>query len=256
MILKENADLVINTALKACDAIMHVYHSEKFDLELKGDYSPLTRADKKAHQIISDGLSKTNLPILSEEGSQIPFSIRSGWSQFWLVDPLDGTKEFLKKNGEFTVNIALVNNRIPVFGVIAIPVDRKVYYGPLDGKVFCRESGGRLSILKRRTSIDGNDSGVRVVASRSHLDPQTSKMIAQFKNPDLITKGSSLKFILLAEDLADIYPRFAPTMEWDTAAADAILRALNIHILDVDHGLPLNYNKEDLRNPFFICKPG
>jgi len=258
--------LALSAARKASEAILEIYRSGNFEAESKSDASPLTKADKTAHSIITDILSESGFPVLSEEGKEIEYDHRKDWDTFWLVDPLDGTKEFLKQNGEFTVNIALLRNGIPVFGVIAIPVEGTVYFGPADdGKVYCLSDNGDLKILKSANELRVDLTGAelelksgrptRVVASRSHRDSMTDDFISELNNPVLVSKGSSLKFLLLAEGKADVYPRFAPTMEWDTAAADAILRPLHISILRVDDGKNLEYNKRDLRNPFFICRP-
>lgn len=248
-------DLVCRAIGQASDAILDVYNSEPFQAELKSDYSPLTIADKKSHDILCQVLEATGYPVLSEEGADISYHDRKAWSWFWLVDPLDGTKEFLKKNGEFTVNVALMKGSIPVFGAIGLPVEGRIYFGPVDDKVFCKERDGSLRELKPSPSLDLSQSGIRVVASRSHLDERTKEMIASMNEPVLVSRGSSLKFLLMADGQADLYPRFAPTMEWDTAAADAILRSLNFQILETESFKPLQYNKENLRNPFFICKP-
>ena len=249
------ADLACKAAERASSAILNIYHSESFQMELKEDRSPLTAADRESHQILSEMLGTTGWPVLSEEGSDIPYAERKDWPIFWMIDPLDGTKEFLKKNGEFTVNIALMQNAEPVFGVVAIPVQQKIYFGPVKGHVYCLESDGTKRVLKPHASINLAARGLRVVASRSHMDERTTAMIAGLIEPVLLSRGSSLKFLLLAEGEADVYPRFAPTMEWDTAAADAILRALQVSILEVDTEKPLRYNKEDLRNPFFMSRP-
>ncbi|MFZ9982773.1 MAG: 3'(2'),5'-bisphosphate nucleotidase CysQ [Cyclobacteriaceae bacterium] len=259
--------MALSAARKASAAILEIYHSGNFQAEQKADESPLTIADKTAHGIISKILAESGFPILSEEGIETDYDERKNWETFWLVDPLDGTKEFLKQNGEFTVNIALLRKDIPVFGVIAIPVERTVYFGPAkDGGVYCLEEETEVLKTVTATEVSGSDMAapavhpasdlaVRVVASRSHRDPKTEDFISGLKNPIIVSRGSSLKFLLLAERKADVYPRFAPTMEWDTAAADAILRPLNIRIRRIDDGKYLDYNKKNLRNPFFICRP-
>ena len=249
------AELACKAAARAASAILNIYHSESFRMELKEDRSPLTAADRESHQILSEMLGTTGWPVLSEEGSDIPYAERKDWSTFWMIDPLDGTKEFLKKNGEFTVNIALLQNAVPVFGVVSIPVQQKIYFGPVKGKIFCLENDGSKRVLKPSAPVNLFAPGIRVVASRSHMDERTTDMIDSLTEPVLLSRGSSLKFLLLAEGEADVYPRFAPTMEWDTAAADAILRALQIYVLDIETEKPLRYNKEDLLNPYFICRP-
>lgn len=249
--------MAVSAACKASEAILKIYTSGNFQTERKSDDSPLTIADKTAHSIIADMLSASGFPVLSEEGKETAFEQRYKWEDYWLVDPLDGTKEFLKQNGEFTVNIAWMHASIPFFGVIAVPVEGTVFFGPVDGIVYCQTKEGSLKILNAGNSsgVKSENKAVRVVASRSHRDPLTEDFISSLEDPVLVSRGSSLKFLLLAEGLADVYPRFAPTMEWDTAAADAILRPLNISIRRIDDGKFLEYNKRDLRNPFFICRP-
>lgn len=246
--------LVCSAVKQASKAILDVYYSDEFDAELKGDHSPLTRADRVSHQIISEVLESTHWPLLSEEGSVVDYHVRKNWPLFWLVDPLDGTKEFLKRNDEYTVNVALISKGVPIFGVISIPVQGTIYYGPIAGQVYRENQDGTVSTLNPKPSIDYSKEGIRVVASRSHLDDQTQAFISRLKNPILVSKGSSLKFLMLADEQADVYPRFAPTMEWDTAAADAIIRALNIEIIQSSNRQELMYNKQDLTNPSFICQ--
>jgi 3'(2'), 5'-bisphosphate nucleotidase len=237
----------------ACKAILEVYESDDFQAEAKGDNSPLTLADKKAHDVIAEILKGTGLPILSEEGKAIPYDERKHWDYFWMVDPLDGTKEFIKRNGEFTVNIALIHQGVPVLGVVAIPVTGQVYYS-------CKNSGAFIKVnnvvspLARVLKTDLTKSGLRVVASRSHMSEETENFITGLNSPELVSKGSSLKFMLLAEGNADIYPRFAPTMEWDTAAAHAIVNEVGFRVFRQGSNEELSYNKPDLLNPFFIVK--
>lgn len=249
--------MAVSAASRAADAILMIYTSGNFQAEKKSDESPLTIADKTAHAIIVEALASSGFPVLSEEGMHTAWEDRIKWDDYWLVDPLDGTKEFLKQNGEFTVNIAWMHKNTPYFGVIAVPVEGTVYFGPVNGVVYCQDKEGELKILSapKNVAAERDVFPVRVVASRSHRDPMTENFISALTDPVLVSKGSSLKFLLLAEGLADIYPRFAPTMEWDTAAADAILRALNISIRRIEDGKCLEYNKQDLRNPFFICRP-
>lgn len=240
----------IEAAKKASAGILEVYHSEDFQTETKGDQSPLTLADRKAHQIIVETLKPSGLPVLSEEGRAIPFEVRKEWEYFWMVDPLDGTKEFLKKNGEFTVNIALIHRNAPIAGVVSIPVGGVTYYGGKGIGVF-RETADGVIQLAIRGPVDLNSSGLRVVASRSHMDERTTTFIASLNDPVLVSRGSSLKFMLLADGEADVYPRFAPTMEWDTAAPHALLIELGIQVINTETNEPLTYNKENLLNPFF-----
>lgn len=247
----ESLHIAINASELASREILDVYSSDDFQTESKDDKSPLTLADKRAHAAIVSSLKETGLPILSEEGKMIPYEERKQWEYFWMVDPLDGTKEFLKRNGEFTVNIALIHNQKPVLGVVMVPVS---------GDVFCAAGGnaslkrnGQTISLPKRNPVSLSQPGLRVVASRSHMSPETQEFIGALKEPSLVSKGSSLKFMLLAEGLADVYPRFAPTMEWDTAAAHAIANAVGISVMQKDTKQELIYNKEDLLNPYFLC---
>lgn len=247
-------------ALSAGSEILKIYNTADFNVESKLDNSPLTLADKQAHLAIVNHLEATNLPVLSEEGRFIPFDERKDWKIFWLIDPLDGTKEFIKRNGEFTVNIALIENNKPVLGVVYSPILDKLYFGGIalgfsklktkDREVELDKSSGKtLEQLKLRDTC-------RIVASRSHLNQETEDFIALCKNTDIVSMGSSLKFMVLAEQNAEIYPRFAPTMEWDTAAADGVLRGLGYSVFQVLNNQPtqefVQYNKEDLLNPSFI----
>ena len=261
--------IAIRAALDAGKAIMDVYTdpNSDFEVETKADNSPLTKADKKAHNLISVALSVTPFPILSEEGKEVPFEERSGWETLWIVDPLDGTKEFIKKNGEFTVNIALVEKGVPVLGVIYVPVRKELYFAadllgafritdidsahqPAVNEI--QESAVRLPLFMGHQVIV-------VVASRSHQSEETTAFIDNLRKQGqpvtLISSGSSLKICLVADGSADIYPRFAPTMEWDTAAGHAIARAAGCEIYHIDEKTPLRYNKKDLHNPWFIVKP-
>lgn len=243
--------IAINASELASKEILDVYHSDDFQAESKEDKSPLTLADKWAHAAIVSILKETELPILSEEGKMIPYEERKQWEYFWMVDPLDGTKEFLKRNGEFTVNIALIHNQIPILGVVAVPVSGDVFYAAR-GTAFLKRNGQTTSLPKRKP-VSLSQPGLRVVASRSHMSPVTQDFINALKEPSLVSKGSSLKFMLLAEGLADVYPRFAPTMEWDTAAAHAIVNAVGISVKQKDSEQELLYNKADLLNPYFLC---
>ncbi len=254
-----NLESLLNTAIsateEACSKILEVYHSKDFETQLKSDNSPLTVADRRAHQIIVKHLEKTNLPILSEEGKDIPYEARKNWKQFWLVDPLDGTKEFIKRNDEFTVNIALIENQQPILGVLAVPVTGVIYYAAKGLGVYKKNSVNcsKLQVPSQHQPVTSNLKPVtKVVASRSHMNKETEDFIAKLDNPEVVSAGSSLKFMLLAEGKADIYPRFGPTMEWDTAAGHAILKELGINVIKSD-GNPLQYNKADLLNPYFIC---
>jgi len=245
--------LAITAAEKASEEILKVYHSGDFQSEAKGDKSPLTLADKNAHHRIASILQSSNLPILSEEGKTISYAERSNWEYFWMVDPLDGTKEFIKRNDEFTVNIALIHQGIPVLGVVAVPVTGDVYYATAGEGAFLKRAGKEIK-LSRRTPLDLKRAGLRVVASRSHMNPETQDFIDSLTDAVLVSAGSSLKFMLLAEGKADVYPRYAPTMEWDTAAAHAVITEVGMQVTEYGTGNPLIYNKENLLNPYFLVK--
>jgi 3'(2'), 5'-bisphosphate nucleotidase len=251
--MNELLNSAIAAAEMACTEILQVYHSGNFEAERKGDHSPLTLADRKAHAVIVAQLASSGLSILSEEGKSIPYEERKNRTYFWMVDPLDGTKEFLKRNGEFTVNIALIHEQRPVMGVVAVPVTGDVYYAA-EGEGAYLKRNGEVHALPKRTPPDLNQKGLRVVASRSHMSEETQAFIQSLNEPSLVSKGSSLKFMLLAENQADVYPRFAPTMEWDTAAAHAVVNEVGFAVLQKDSDEPLRYNKADLLNPFFICR--
>ncbi|MBL7858480.1 MAG: 3'(2'),5'-bisphosphate nucleotidase CysQ [Cyclobacteriaceae bacterium] len=248
---------LLNLALQASQAaskeILEVYNSDNFQTEAKGDNSPLTLADKKAHHAIVDVLKKTGLPILSEEGKSIAYDERKNWEYFWMVDPLDGTKEFIKRNGEFTVNIALIHQQKPVLGVVAVPVSGDIFYAAEGVGAFLLRNGNKLP-LPIRSSIDLAQPDLRVVASRSHMNDETQAFIDALKNPSLVSSGSSLKFMLVAEGKADVYPRYAPTMEWDTAAAHAVVNGVGLKVLQFGRDEEVVYNKENLLNPYFLVK--
>ena len=262
-------NVAIAAALEAGKEIMRIYDdpSQDFGIERKADNSPLTLADKAAHNCIVRHLEPTGIPILSEEGAHLPYEERKVWKRLWVVDPLDGTKEFIKKNGEFTVNIALVENGSPILGVIYVPATGVLYAGevgegawksplpaPPLGECY-KAAAYKKEVLPKRGSGEG---AFTIVASRSHLSPETEEYIEQMRREhgevQLISSGSSLKICLVAEGTADVYPRFAPTMEWDTAAGDAIARAAGKRVVDALTGQPLTYNKPDLHNPWFIVK--
>ncbi|ARS35487.1 3'(2'),5'-bisphosphate nucleotidase CysQ [Pontibacter actiniarum] len=243
-------------ACEAGQAILDIYNAPGLDVTLKADASPLTKADLAAHTVITRYLSATGLPILSEEGAQTRYEERRQWPWFWLVDPLDGTKEFIKRNGEFTVNIALMQQGKPVAGVIYVPCTDTLYYGSREtgaGKVTAGQQE-QLPPLPQKTTFAAvsQQQGLSIVASRTHLSPETETFIGQFQAPSIVSMGSSLKFMLLAEGKANLYPRFAPTMEWDTAAAHAILNTVERGIYQTDLTTDLVYNKPDLHNPSFV----
>ena len=246
--------IALEAAVKAGENIMEVYNStDSINYEKKADDSPLTIADKKSHNTIIDFLKDTDIDIISEESKSIVYLERKNWEEYWLIDPLDGTKEFIKKNGEFTVNIALIKNNKPHLGIVYCPVKKILYWNDNDKKVFKREKEETREIKKRKP-INENEEGLRVVVSRSHMSEETSEYVNKLTRPELISCGSSLKFLYIADNKADIYPRFGPTMEWDTAAAHSILNALEIHVINLDTGRELSYNKENLLNPYFIIK--
>jgi 3'(2'), 5'-bisphosphate nucleotidase len=265
--LKINRDLqtAIKASLEAGQAIMQVYNTA-FRIEYKNDKSPLTEADKKANDIINSYLIPTQIPIISEENKQTNYHIRKKWEACWVVDPVDGTKEFIKRNGEFTVNIALVVKGNPKLGVIYVPATKTIYYADVNNKnAFKAELDSHKTsiedILKKSTALkpkESNSNPVRVVGSRSHMNQETLDFIEALKTNgnevEIVSKGSSLKFCLVAEGNADIYPRFAPTMEWDTAAGQAICNAVGISVISKQTNKSLLYNKENLLNPWFLVK--
>jgi 3'(2'), 5'-bisphosphate nucleotidase len=241
-------------AKDASAVIMDVYSSGDFQTEAKGDNSPLTIADKSAHAAIVKHLEPTKIPILSEEGKSIDYGTRKDWEYLWVVDPLDGTKEFIKRNGEFTVNIALVRKGVPVLGVVSVPVTGQLFYAYAGGGAFLQHNGNEVK-LARKATFSFDKEGLIVVASRSHMSPETEQFINNLKSPTLVSKGSSLKFLLLAEGKADLYPRFAPTMEWDTAAAHAVVNEVGLKVYEHGTTRELVYNKENLLNPYFLVAP-
>lgn len=258
----------IDAALQAGEKILSIYNdpASDFQIEKKADNSPLTIADREAHDVIARHLADTPYPLLSEEGKHLPYAERRGWDTLWIVDPLDGTKEFIKRNGEFTVNIALVHHSVPVMGVIYLPVKKVLYFGA-EGlgayRLTDATARGELSpdeLMSKAVRLP--ESEVRdkfvIVASRSHLTPETEAYIEEMKRRhaevELISSGSSIKICQVAEGKADVYPRFAPTMEWDTAAGHAIARAAGKEIYQAEKNEPLLYNKEDLLNPWFIVE--
>ncbi|MEQ6121640.1 3'(2'),5'-bisphosphate nucleotidase CysQ [Reichenbachiella sp. MALMAid0571] len=243
-------EIAKEASIEAGKAILEVYNSNDFNVEKKGDDSPLTKADKRAHNVIVSFLEKTGLPILSEEGRDIPYEERKNWEYFWMVDPLDGTKEFIKRNGEFTVNIALIEKDRPVAGVIYVPVTEKLYWAAqgLGSHLEC--SGTTTQIFSNKIAL--NQKRLKVVASRSHLNEDTQQFLDSLIEPQTISMGSSLKFTIVAEGKADVYPRFAPTMEWDTAAAQIIVEESGAKVLRQNEDISLLYNKENLLNPHFI----
>jgi 3'(2'), 5'-bisphosphate nucleotidase len=236
-------------ARTAGEKILDIYnHASDFEIEKKGDDSPLTLADRVSHAYIVEELKKLDpsIPVLSEEGRNIPYEERKKWNRFWCVDPLDGTKEFIKRNGEFTVNIALIEDHQPVLGVIYVPVLNWMYVGQIDGQAFkIDEHGEKFELSVRNTDF----SDLTAVQSRSHSTDAERELYEKIGVKNSISRGSSLKFCMVAEGKADIYYRSGPTMEWDTAAGHAILLAAGGMIF---HNA-LTYNKPDLRNGGFIA---
>ena len=259
----DNYIIAIEASIAAGKVIMGIYEKD-FQIDFKIDNSPLTEADTAANTIIMDYLKKTNIPIISEENKQISYTIRKEWTSCWIVDPLDGTKEFVKKNGEFTVNIALVKNGLPEFGVIYVAATGILYFGDVSRQKAYRitidHSNYTISdILKNASEImpQNNSSTIRVVGSRSHMNQDTLDFVENLKKEsskeiEMVSKGSSLKFCLVAEGNADVYPRFAPTMEWDTAAGQAICMAVGLKVIGNGTNLEMQYNKENLLNDYFL----
>lgn len=249
-------------AKKAGEEIRKIYHSEDISIQLKQDNSPLTKADQQSHTIIMNELSSLdgqlkNLPILSEEGKHIAYDLRKKWDRFWLVDPLDGTKEFLNRNGEFTVNIALIESGIPAIGLVYAPIHNKYWFGGKSfGSYTCTDDQDSWIQIGPRSS---NNLNPNVIASRSHMDPNTHQYLEKVKNHfgtmNLLSSGSSIKLCSVAEGAADVYPRFAPTMEWDTAAAHGVCEGAGCRVIDINTKKELRYNKENLLNPsFIVCR--
>ena len=254
----------IEAAIEAGKKILEVYKND-FEVETKTDNSPLTEADKKSHQIIKEMLAPLSIDMLSEEGKQMPYDERKEWKKFWLIDPLDGTKEFIKRNGEFTVNIALVEDGVPILGVVFVPVTGKMYYGDkAEGSfTFTFNAADKKSLDEYITDAeklpDASAPAVyTVVASRSHNTPETENFIEerrkQYGEVDCISSGSSIKLCLVAEGKANVYPRLAPTMEWDTAAGHAVAKFAGCNVYDYNTGKELAYNKENLLNPWFVVE--
>ena len=282
--LKQLLAVCLRASQQASRAILAVYNSA-FDVEYKQDESPLTLADKRSHEILEKELeySFPDIPILSEEGKDIPYKERKNWEYFWLVDPLDGTKEFVKKNGEFTVNIALICKNRPIMGIIYVPVYDDVYFSMEGAGSFKLKSGSRIlnDLFKNTYSVNDtvvfynelisnsvklpvnkiikNDvnSELNVIISRSHMTDETEEFLNQlqklYKKIVKISLGSSLKLCAIAEGKADVYPRFAPTMEWDTAAGHAIIEQVGGYLLQKETNKSLIYNKKSLVNPWFIA---
>jgi 3'(2'), 5'-bisphosphate nucleotidase len=269
----------IQAAIAAGNAVNEVYHSEDFGVEYKPDQSPLTLADQKSHDIIVNGLREFDIPILSEEGKDTPYAQRKDWKRFWVVDPLDGTKEFIKRNGEFTVNIALVENSRPVLGTIFVPDSNTLYFAGRNFGAYKLQDGPFAELPETRVEskeetqtlldqIIGQSSrlpienqqrpSLTIVGSRSHKTAELEAYVGEKRKThgevEFISAGSSLKICLVAEGRADVYPRLGPTMEWDTAAGQAIAEHAGARVYQYNTSKPLIYNKEDLHNPWFIVQ--
>lgn len=265
--MKNKIDICLKSAVEAGSAIMQVYLHEDFNVEMKADDSPLTKADKMAHKVIMNHLQETGYPVLSEEGSRIDYEERKQWDKFWLVDPLDGTKEFISRNGDFTVNIALISDGNPVAGIIFVPVKSDLYLGiagegawkiNINDNAF-KPAGEFIKSHGEEIQADPDIPDKLVIAgSRSHMNEETKQYIKSMEKTygevELISRGSSLKLCMVAEGKAHIYPRFGPTMEWDTGAGHAIVNAAGGIVLDAKSKKALRYNKVDLHNPWFVVK--
>jgi len=251
---KELLPQIVALAREAGEAIMAIYRSGDTGTTSKADQSPLTLADLASHRAILAGLKKLtpDLPILSEEAADIPYAERNRWTSYWLVDPLDGTREFIKRNGEFTVNIALIDNCIPVMGVVYAPVLETCYFASRGAGAFILRGNNAAQPI--RVMLHKGGQTIKVVASRSHSDARTAALLEKLGPHESISMGSSLKFCLVAEGKAHFYPRLGPTMEWDTAAAHAVVNEAGGIVCDAA-GKELRYNKEDLHNPEFFVLP-
>ena len=262
--MKNSLNIAITAALEAGKSILEIYHSGEFDIELKGDNSPLTRADTASHNVIMSYLDSTGIPVLSEEGRDISYQERKEWKQLWIVDPIDGTKEFIKRNGEFTVNIALIEDQKTVIGIIFVPVTGELYFsskklGAFKVKVDLNNFNIEELILNAsKLPLKRKESIFTIVASRSHMSPETESYVQQMRNihgeVNLISKGSSLKLCMVAEGTANCYPRFAPTMEWDTAAGQAICEHAGFKVIDWETKESMLYNRQELLNKWFLVE--
>ncbi|MDO3720336.1 3'(2'),5'-bisphosphate nucleotidase CysQ [Marinobacter sp. chi1] len=239
---------VIRIADEASERVLHIYESD-FKVQYKDDDSPVTAADLASHDVIVNGLRAIShdIPILSEEGRDIPWEERKHWQRFWLVDPIDGTREFTQRNGEFTVNIALIEDGQPVMGVVTAPALKEAFWGVSGEGAHKRDRTGKV----HRIQVAEPRVGKRVVASKNHLNDETRAFIETLGDHELVQAGSSLKFCRIAEGRADIYPRLGPTSEWDTGAGHAVLAASGGEVRTLE-GAPLRYGKEDVLNPWFV----
>jgi 3'(2'), 5'-bisphosphate nucleotidase len=275
MLTQEQRDFLLpkayNAALRAGAAILRIYEkgAAEYDISIKSDHTPLTEADSRAHEIIKEHLGRTHVPVLSEEGREMLYLERKAWDLFWMVDPLDGTKEFIKGNGEFTVNIALMSNNRPVLSVVYVPYIGKMYFAAHGlGSFLCEQlppddnaDKGIDEILAGATALPiahEINSPLRVAVSRSHTTPETfaaiDTMRGEYPDLEIVYQGSSYKFGLLAEGTVDYYVRTTPTMEWDTAAGELVLELAGGSTHSFPCGEQLKYNKESLVNPCFECR--
>jgi len=246
---------IIGISHKAGSKILQIYNRESFDHQLKTDNSPLTEADIASHNLITQQLNEItpNIPILSEESSFISWQERKQWECYWLIDPLDGTKEFIKKNGEFTVNIALIYQNAPIIGVVHAPVLNETWVGE-QGKPAKKITQFDTKTIKVKPHKQGEF--YKVVGSRSHAGDSLNEFLAEIEKYELVSMGSSIKLCLVAEGKAHLYPRLGPTSEWDTAAAHAVVNAAGGKVINNETQMPLQYNtKDSLRNPHFIVQP-
>jgi len=263
-LLDQLLKLSIKSALKAGEKVMEIYESSDFEIEIKQDLSPITKADKISNEIILKHLEQSKIPILSEESKMISFAERKNWSMLWIVDPIDGTKEFIKRNGDFTINIALIENQIPILGVIYIPVTKELYFGSKSIGSFKTKIDNSDSDLTeiirnaKKLPLQNQKKSFTFVASQTHNSKETIDFInLNSKNLDaceIIYRGSSLKLCLIAEGAANVYPRLSPTMEWDIAAGHAICLYAGFDVIDYESHKTLKYNKENLLNNWFIAK--
>lgn len=262
--MKDLLKISIEAAIKAGKKILEIYEND-FEVETKSDNSPLTDADKKSHLTIKEILEPLSIKILSEEGKQMSYDERKDWKKFWLIDPLDGTKEFIKRNGEFTVNIALIEDSVPVAGVVFVPVTGKMYYGSKeDGSfsfMFNKDDDKTIEeymSIAKKLPVGSSPSKYTIVASRSHNTPETEEFInekrEQYGDVECVSSGSSIKLCLVAEGRANVYPRLAPTMEWDTAAGHAVAKFAGCKVYDYNTKNELQYNKKNLLNPWFVVE--
>lgn len=251
----------INAAIEAGKVTLR-YYGKNLNIADKSDKSPLTEADLASNKIINDKLKSLDIPVLSEENPVVEYEIRKNWAQYWLIDPLDGTKEFINKSNEYTINIALMQNNYPVAGIIYIPVLDVIYFGKIGEGAFKIENAGllpkeQLFLMENVKKLPlVSHKGLVIIASRSHLNEDTKQFIQniseKYKSISVENYGSSVKFCMIAEGKADIYPRLGPTMEWDIAAGHAIVEAAGFTVVEYPSGQPIKYNKESLFNPWFV----